>query len=688
VSTAAGSPDPVAVSAGRPTERSWTARARRALVWLAPFLIALAGYLVGMREMQPPFTADEPHYALEAFSLALDGDRDLSNDYGDIHRVLAATDGQTTTLQSHAYRYTAGGPLISMHHVGLPLLLAPAARISQTVTALQLEMVILAAIAAQLLFGILAKLVPRHGRTRWAVWAIVVFGLPVLGYSTRLYPEMVAALLVLGVVRILLNDRLRWPAVLGAAVLIAYLPWLHVRFGVLAAGLVIATVARMIEVREGSWRRLAATGTIALAVPLIVSLGVMSLEFQRWYGTHSLTAQLHSADFVATAPAPAATPPPAAAGTATQPGAAAPSGAGASTPTAPAPDVAAPDTQNDSVVNDITIADVVPGVARELLSSRNGWMAFLPVGLLALAGAVALALRRRWWMGFGLLVVFAYMAQIAATGVLPAYALPGRYEMVYLPLVAIPLLLVLVEVRWARYVFWPLVAAGAIITLSGMTHADGLVPFTSGTARADIGPANPLLRPWPTVSRESAGSNVDYTIGVCAGRHPGAAVRGCGDAGSLAVPSGGATRVIWTGAQRRLPAGEYSVAVGLQRTGGAPTDGRLAAQIEIFGDGTPLVSEPVTVQEIPQGDYRAFIRPIRLPAAGVVGVRVTTSGAVGLRVTQASARSSVSALTGLLPQGSRFPDRPAVLAWIAVIVLLAGALAASMRRRLPAQRTV
>ncbi len=650
--------------AHRPAERL-----RRGLIWLAPFLIALAGYLFAMRQMQPPFTADEPHYALEAFSLALDGDRDLANDYASPDRVLAATDGQTTTLQPHAYHFTADGPFVSSHHVGLPLLLLPAARISQTVDALQLELVLLAAIAAQLLFGILAKVVPRHQGLRWAVWAAVVFSLPLVGYSTRLYPEMPGALLVLGVVRILLSDRLRvWQIVL-AGVLIGYLPWLHVRFGLLAAGLILAVLVRLLELHWRGSRRALAVGVLALGVPVVVSLGVMAIEFHRWYGTSSLTVQLHASDYQPKAPAAPA--PDAAPSEDSGTGSAVPA------PTPSASPAAAP--ESPSLLEVVHADDVVPGVARSLFSSRSGWIPFVPVGVLAVAGAIALVLRRRWWVALGLGVALAYLVQIASAGVLPAYALPGRFEIVFVPLLAVPLLMVLTQVRWTRWLFWPLAGIGAILTVFGMTHAGGLVQFTPGKARADIGAANVFLRPWPTVSRESTAPQFADAIGVCDSRHPVGTVHGCGPGGYVEATASDGSGVIWTGGAREVPAGEYSIAVALSRAGDATAGGGTAARIEFVANGAVVVGQDVPVDAIAQGTERTFIRQVKANGPATLGVRVSTTGAVPLRMPAASIRAATTALTGVATQGPRLPDAGAVAVWFVVLFGLAGAIAVSLR---------
>jgi hypothetical protein len=633
-------------------------RARRGLIWLAPFLIALAGYLVALRQMEPPFTADEPNYALQTFSVALDGDVDLANDYASIDRVRAATDGQTTSLQPQAYRWKPGGELVSMHQPGLPLLLAPAARISQTVRALQLEMVLLAAIAAQVLFSILAKVVPRRRWVHWASWAAVVFSLPLVGYSSRIYPELPGALLSLIVVRILLSDRLRIWQVLLASACIGLLPWFHVRFGLISVGLTLAVVLRLVELGRGQPRRALATGVVALVIPLVLSLGVMVAEFQHWYGTSSLTVQLRATDQVTRAdPAPSAD-----------------ADAGATTPS---PAVAP---QISTLSRFVSAPEVLPGLFRSIYSSRNGWLPFMPVGLLAVAGAIALAVRARWWVALGGVVALAYAAQIASTGVLPAYALPGRYEIVFLPLLAVPLAMVLAQVRWTRFLFWPLAAIGAVLTLFGMTHAGGLVPFQSGTARADIGAANVLLRAWPTVSRETPEAAVPtLSIDLCDGTHPVAATRGCGDTGTVVARPGARAGVLWEG-DRPMDPGDWAIAVPLQRAASEDVEAqRPAGRIEFTVDGRVVATDDIAVGEVPTDARRAFLQVLRLTGDGRLGVRVSTTGAAQLSMAPVAMRSNITVLTGLGTVPDRYPQLGWVLAWTAVLLALAAAITVSLR---------
>jgi hypothetical protein len=628
-------------------------RARRLLIWAAPFLIALVGYLYADRQLHPPFTGDEPHYALEAFSLADDGDFDLTNDYASVDRVFRVTG--TPTLQPQAVQARPGGPLVSIHGAGLAIVLAPAARLGGSVAALRIEMIVLAAIGAQLLFSIMAKVAPRLRWLLWAAWAAVTFSLPLVGYATRLYPEMPASVLVLLAVRLLMARRLNWRHVLGVALAVGALPWLHVRFGIVGAGLAIALIVRLHQSRRGRWPVLGA----AFLLPLVVSVALLSITAHTWYGTWSPVAQLSSTNHILVAPA------------AEEETSALAQDAPA--PAEPAVAPAPPDSPRFSVSGAIHADRVISGGLREMLSSRNGLLPFVPVGILALAGLLALAISGRRWLAYGGFIALVYIAQVASTGVLPGFALPGRFEVVVLPLIGVPLVLTLSAVRWSRYLFWPLAAAGAAITVYGVTHAPGLVMTTPGQARVELGPLNPLMRVWPVISREPNQPAPRYPVALCRGRGP---VGRCQDG---EVVSRGSRRGVLLTAGRTLPAGDYTVIIDLERKGAAPS-ALLAARLTLSTGDTQFLVRTIPAGEIPEGLARSFTQDIRLTGSTALRTRVVTTGATALMISGLTYNVSADPMTGLGAVGPRHPDIGWALAWVLVMVALATALAVSLRR--------
>lgn len=137
---------------GLPSEEEVGRAGRR---W-TPFIVAFVVYLVAFLVMAPIPVGDQPHFQLEALSLAYDLDRDLDNDYRErVFQVFPRGAGDR-----HAAQYTPGGPFVSYHSVGLPLLLAPGVVGVQAMNQInprlrlgpwQLTMIAMASLAALLL---------------------------------------------------------------------------------------------------------------------------------------------------------------------------------------------------------------------------------------------------------------------------------------------------------------------------------------------------------------------------------------------------------------------------------------------------------------------------------------------------------------------------------------------------------
>ncbi|MDX6690135.1 MAG: hypothetical protein QOG15_1592 [Solirubrobacteraceae bacterium] len=405
--------------------RTWSHRASEADVvrvarMAAPGLVAFAVYLCAFIAFSPVETGDQGFYELEAFSLAYDHDRDLANDVVDPTRVRPVAPFGFSGLQAHRYTRHGTGPLISIHHVGLPLLLAPAvplvwaaqrANPRMRLWPWHVEMIVFGALAAQLLFLILARVSPARRSLRTAVWATVVFSPPVLVFSIQVFPEMPAALLALLAVYALLREPSRaW--LLVASLAVAAMPWLHVRYVLIAAPLALVITYRAITVLPDVRRdRAAMLRAAALAAgPLVLSIAVMAIAFQHWYGSPLLDAQ-----------------------------------------------------------NGGTASFRLEASYRYLgglWSSTRGWLPYAPVSILALAGIPLLRRRFGGWGVAGFVIGLVYLALVAWEARDPGYSFPGRYEVILMPFASIPLLVLVEQVRWTRPLFAVLGIATFALTVA------------------------------------------------------------------------------------------------------------------------------------------------------------------------------------------------------------------------------
>jgi hypothetical protein len=403
---------------GWPTAAERAAFRRR---W-RPFFIATAVYFTAFTIMGPAPGGDQPHYELEAFSLAYFHTRDMAVAYNDPNFTPVMFPAGVQGYQ--AYYYKPHGEFVSGHNVGLPLLLTPAVPLVEEVGILSwnrrlwpwgIEMILFAALAAQLLYHMLERVRPRQPGIVAAVWAAVVFSPPMTVYASQVYPEMPATLLALAAVNGFFGPPSRRRLV-GAAVAASLMPWLHVRFLPITVLLVLALALRaVLDLSAPQRLRVAGVGRAAWPIaPLIVSTVVMGIAFQHWYGSPLPNAQYRL-----------------------------------------------PQTRGT-----LSLSASWTALAGGFWSSQDGWLPFAPVCILALA-CVGYSVRRyRVWALFGLAVAAAYLLEVTIEGANIGFSFPGRYELVLMPFSAFPLLIGAADLSRVRWLFWPLATITLLLTLA------------------------------------------------------------------------------------------------------------------------------------------------------------------------------------------------------------------------------
>lgn len=398
------------------------------------FAVALLVYVAALLAIGPDGSGDQPHYLLEARSLAHDGSRDLADEY-DSPEDLAWALGYEGRLEPHAYRYGDGEHLVSVHGVGLPLLLAPVAALTDSVQAMRLLLCLLSALAAALLFDVLRRLGVLSGRWLWAAWAATALSLPWVMFAGFVYPELPGALCVLVVVRALLTRPMgpRWALAAGLAC--AALPWLHVRYLAVAVALLLAVV-----VRAGAGRE----RTLAVA-PFVAALALLAYLWNGWYASLDPRAPYAVPRFAATV--------------ASQPSLLYPNGLGS------------------------------------LLSPDYGWLPWAPVAILAVASLGWVCWRFGRWAIYATAVAVGYLVMIGLSSIYPSYNPPGRFVLLLVPLAALPLACALVRWRAVRVLFVPLAAVTALWTVVGVAKSQQA--FITGTGHPQLALAARVDAIWP-----------------------------------------------------------------------------------------------------------------------------------------------------------------------------------------------
>ena len=243
-------------------------------------------------------TGDEPHFLIMTQSLLHDGDFDLRNNY--LNRdYLEYFPGYI----SDPHIIVEGKHWYPIHSPGLPVLAAPwFAAGGRAGVVVMLALLTVAGLRLVWSLMVRAGFAPR---ARAGAILAVAFTLPLASMAGQVFSEMPAFFLTALALQAILAPALVGWDLAALAVSVAFLPWLHPKFIVLAVGLLGAAVV--------AHRRREAIKSLAAATGLLVAsvVGVAFLThawFHSWIpgaqislGGHSSWAQLLTKNFHLTA---------------------------------------------------------------------------------------------------------------------------------------------------------------------------------------------------------------------------------------------------------------------------------------------------------------------------------------------------------------------------------------------------
>lgn len=261
---------------------SWVMQPRRAVV-LTIVLGTLAA-LAAARHLEHRIPAgDEPHYLIITQSVLLDGDLQIENNHtrGDYQPYSA------DLLRPDFLRRGVNGQIYSIHAPGLPVLVAPAFAIGGY-HGVVIFIALLVALGGALAWHA-AWMISGSSAAAWMAWVAVFFSSPVFFHAFTVYPDGAGAALAMAavwlLVRLEVNPRSVSPLVLAmVGTSLAILPWLHSRFAIVAAGLGVALLLRIVT-RTKRWQN----ATAFLVVPIVFAIAWFGF-FYVVYGTFSPTA--------------------------------------------------------------------------------------------------------------------------------------------------------------------------------------------------------------------------------------------------------------------------------------------------------------------------------------------------------------------------------------------------------------
>ncbi len=179
---------------------------------------------------------DEPHYLVITQSLLRDGDLKIGNNHrrGDYREYFVGD------LPPDFIRPGQNGEIYSIHAPGVPALVLPAFALAGY-HGVVVFLILVAAMTAGLLWW-LAWRVSASASAAWFGWAAVVLSTPWLLETFTVYPDGLGACVALTGFWALLRpdwervaDATSWRPWLLHGLALAALPWMHIRFSVLAA---------------------------------------------------------------------------------------------------------------------------------------------------------------------------------------------------------------------------------------------------------------------------------------------------------------------------------------------------------------------------------------------------------------------------------------------------------------------
>jgi hypothetical protein len=203
-----------------------------------PAVLALYAVVAGRAQMQVGPQGDEPHYLMVADSILRDRDVSLQDDYA----AGRYRDFFGGTLEPHYRVRGKHGDVVSLHAVGLSILILPAYA-AGGYPAASFFMALLAALLAREIRELVRSWSGSDGLAEGSAW-LVALSPPLLHYAGLIFTEVPAALAVAVALR---RGRDPWsasrPAGLAWAVAVAALPWLNVRYAAVAAALLVFALA-------------------------------------------------------------------------------------------------------------------------------------------------------------------------------------------------------------------------------------------------------------------------------------------------------------------------------------------------------------------------------------------------------------------------------------------------------------
>jgi len=267
----------------------------------------------------------------------------------------------------------------------------------------------LSALAATQIF-LLVYEVTSDTKVAAITWAAMSLTSPVLIHSSQIYPGVVGALAVIWAVRRIQAGCPRWPDVLSLAMVIAFVPWLHVKFGLIS---LVLFVAGLFVLRHRKW------AALAVVVIPAMSAGLFLFYFNSWYGSISPMVGYSS--------------------------------------------------RSTQRLWSVEVEQVYKAFIALLFEREYGLVPYSPLYILSFFGLGVLLTRRRAGECLAPAIALIYLATMSPFGYRTGHCFPARHLMVVVPLLSVPLGLFLKYVSRSRWLFGYLALGSLAIAMAMLT---------------------------------------------------------------------------------------------------------------------------------------------------------------------------------------------------------------------------
>ena len=246
----------------------WTAIPRladtRAAILLGATMLATALVVLPYDRTIAPTASDEPHYLVIVQSIVFDHDLDLANDYAGRRYYEFYPQPLPDVHGIHV-----GNAIYSLRDMGLPILAVIPYALAGRTGVLFIICLFGALLAAQLY--LLLRDLAFDRRVALIAVAATVFVHPILTYTTQIYPDLIAALMFVTVVRLIRRGTATPVRNLAlASAFVGTLPWLTTRGWFIAIGLGIVIAYAALWRRRDLVRRLLAAALPFAALVLLL----------------------------------------------------------------------------------------------------------------------------------------------------------------------------------------------------------------------------------------------------------------------------------------------------------------------------------------------------------------------------------------------------------------------------------